>query len=54
MSKNSSVTYYQKNKDRLHKKLVKGIKIFLRKRKTKSGNMVASQMKIFQKMKNKD
>ena len=41
MSKNLSAKYYQENKERLQKKLVKGIKIFLKKKKKKSVNMVA-------------
>ena len=40
MSKDSSAKYYQKNKERLQKKLLKGIKIFLKKRKTKMNKMV--------------
>ena len=32
MSKGSSVKYYQKNKERLQKKLVKDIKAFLKKK----------------------
>ena len=35
MSKYLSVTYYQKNKERLQKKLVKDIKIFLKKKRKK-------------------
>ena len=35
------------------KRLMKGIKIFLKNRKTKSKNIVASNIKIFLKMKNK-
>ena len=35
------------------KKLVKDIKIFLRKEKKKSKNMVVSDTKIYQKVKNK-
>ena len=34
MSKNSSAKYYQNDKERLQKKLVKDIKIFLNKKKT--------------------
>ena len=61
--------YYQKSKEMLQKRLVKGIKIFLKKKnvnmfvndiavflknkKTKSINMVKKDIKIFQKMKNK-
>ena len=33
MSKNSSAKYYQNDKERLQKKLVKDIKIFLNKKK---------------------
>ena len=51
MSKNLSVKYYQKNKERLQKKLVKDIKIFLKKKKKKSNNMVVNVTKISQKMK---
>ena len=53
MSKNSSAKYYEENKERLRKKLVKDIKIFLKKKKKKSGNMVVNVTKISQKMKNK-
>ena len=35
MSRNISAIYYQKNKERLHKKLIKNIKFFLRKKKEK-------------------
>ena len=35
MSKNLSAKYYQENKERLEKKLVKDIKIFLKKKKRK-------------------
>ena len=54
MSKNLSAKYYQENKERLQKKLVKDIKIFLRKKKKKSKNMEVNFTKISQKMKNKD
>ena len=53
MSKNSSTKYYQVNKERLQKNLVKDIKIFLKKKKTKSNNLVVNMTKIFQKMKSK-
>ena len=33
MSKNLSAKYYQENKERLQKRLIKDIKIFLRKKK---------------------
>ena len=48
MHKDSSAKYYQNNKERLQKKLMKGIKVFL-----KSSNMVVSDTKIYQEMKNK-
>ena len=35
MSKNLSAKYYQENKERLQKKLVKDIKIFLKEKKQK-------------------
>ena len=35
MSKNLSVKYYQENKERLQKNLVKNIKIFLKNKKKK-------------------
>ena len=36
MPKNLSAKYYQENKERLQKKLVKDIKIFLKKKKKKA------------------
>ena len=53
MSKTLSAKYYQENKERLQKKLVKDIKIFLKKKKKKSNNMVLNVTKTSQKMKNK-
>ena len=54
MSKTLSAKYYQENKERLQKKLVKNIKIFLKKKKKKnSDNMVVSATKISLTMKNK-
>ena len=54
MSKDSSAKCYQNNKERLQKKkLVKTIKVFLKKEKKKSVNMVVNETKIYQKMKNK-
>ena len=50
MTKNLSAKYCQKNKERLQKKSVKDIKIFLKKKKKKSDNMVVS---VFLKMKSK-
>ena len=54
MSKTLSVKYYQENKERLQKKLTKDIKIFLKKKKEKSGDMVENVTKISQKMKDKN
>ena len=53
MSETLSAKYYQENKERLQKRLAKDIKIFLKKKKKKSGNMVVNITKISQKMKNK-
>ena len=53
MSTTLSTKYYQENKDRLQKKLMKNIKIFLKKKKKKSYNMVMNVKKISQKIKNK-
>ena len=46
MSKDSSAKYYQNNKERLQKKLVRDIKVFLKKKKKKSNNMVVNDTKI--------
>ena len=51
MSKTSLAKYYQGNKERLQKKLVKDIKVFLK--KIKGGNMVVKNTEISHKMKNK-
>ena len=51
MSNNSSAKYYQENTERLQKKLVKDIKVFLKMKTKKSNNMVVSDIKIFQNMK---
>ena len=53
MSKILSAKYCQENKEKLQKKLVKDIKIFLRKKMKKSSNIVVNVTKISQKMKNK-
>ena len=53
MYKTLSGKYYQENKERRQKKLVKDIKNFLKKKKKKSNNMVVNVTKIYQKMKNK-
>ena len=53
MFKNLSAKYYQENKERLQKKLVTDIEIFLRNKMNKSSNIVVIFTKIFQKMKRK-
>ena len=50
MSINSSAKYYHENKERLEKKIVKDIKVFLKKKKKKRKNMVVNITKISQKM----
>ena len=52
MTRQASVKYCQKNK-RLKKSLVQGIKMLLKKKKTRSENMVMNAIKISQKMKSK-
>ena len=51
MSKHLSAKYHQENTERLQKKLLKDIKIFLKKKKKKSNNMVKNVTKISQKIK---
>ena len=53
MSKDLSVKHYQYNKERLQKRLIKDIKILPKKKKRLSDNMVANNIKISMKMKNK-
>ena len=43
--------FFQEGKERLQKKPVRDIKIFLKKKKKKIDNMVVNATKIFQKMK---
>ena len=50
MSINFSAKYYQENKEKLQKKLVKNITIFLEEKTKKSDNMVVNVTKISQKM----
>ena len=52
MSKHISAKYCH-NKERLQKKLVKDIKIFLKKKEWKSNNLVINVTKISRKMKKK-
>ena len=53
MFRSLSAKYYQENNERLHKKLVKYIKVILKKKRKKSDNMVENVTNISQKMKNK-
>ena len=57
MFKEALASYYKnkkkKTKKRLKKSPVKGIKIFLKKEKTESKNLVVNTIKIHQKTKNK-
>ena len=53
ISKNSSAKYYQNNKERLQKKYVKDIKVFMTKKKKKTNHMVMNDTKVYQNMKNK-
>ena len=53
MSKDLLAKYYENNKERIQKKLVKDIKVFLRKIKKKSNNMVVNGTKIYLNMKKK-
>ena len=48
-----TITIIKKTKKSFNKKLVKGTKIFLKKKKTKSANLLVSDREIFQK-KNKN
>ena len=54
ISKNLLAKYYQENKERIQKLLAKDIKIFLKKKKKKSRNMIANVTKGSQKMKKKN
>ena len=53
MSKDLSAKFYQNNKERLQKKFVKDIKVFLKNKKENRNNMDLNDTKIYQKMENK-
>ena len=53
MLKDLSAKYYQKEKERLKKGLVKCIKIVLKKKTKKSKNMAANNIEVLLKMKKK-
>ena len=46
MPKDSSATYHKKNKEKNQKRLVKDIKILLKKKKTKTENMVMNDQNL--------
>ena len=48
MSKDLSAKYDQNNEEGLKQKLVKGIKVFQKKKKTKKDNMVVNVTKVYQ------
>ena len=50
MSKSTSAKYYQSNKERLQKRLMKDNKVFLKKKNKTRDNMVVNNTKIYQKM----
>ena len=52
MSQNSSAKYYQDSQERLQRKLVKDIKVFLKRRKRDS--LVVNDTNIYQNTKSKD
>ena len=54
MYKNLWAKYQQDNRERLQKKLVKDVKIYLKKEKKKSNNMVVNLTKFSQKIKKKE
>ena len=47
MHKDSSAKYYQDHKERLQKRLVKNIKVFLKEKKKKSNKMCVNDIKLF-------
>ena len=53
MSKDLSAKFYQDNKERLQKKFVEDIKVFLKKKERKRNNIAVNDTKIYQKVKNK-
>ena len=53
MSKKLFAKYYQENKERLPKKLLKYTKTFAKNKKKDSGNMVVNVTRIPQRVKNK-
>ena len=50
MSKSTSAKYYQSNKERLQKRLMKDNKVFLKKKNKTRDNMVVNNTKTYQKM----
>ena len=54
ISRDSSARYYQRDKEKIQKSLVKEIKVLQKKKKSKNKKMVVSNIGISQKLKNKD
>ena len=54
MSKDSLATYYENNRERLQKSLVKNIKVSLKKKKKERNNMCVNDIKISLKIKNEN
>lgn len=52
MCEDSSAKYYKYNKERLQKRLMKDIKVFSKKEKKKSNNIVVSYIELSLKMRN--
>ena len=53
MKISEDLAYYENNKERQQKKLVKDIKVFLEINKKKSNNMIMNNTKIYNKIKNR-
>ena len=53
MKISEDLAYYENNKERQQKKLVKDIKVFLEIKKKKSNNMIMNNTKIYNKIKNR-
>ena len=53
MKISEDLAYYENNKERQQKKLVKDIKVFLEIKKKKSNNIIMNNTKIYNKIKNR-
>ena len=54
MSKDLSARYYKKKAKNSKKSLVKAVKIYLKKKKTKNKNVVVTNIRISKKIENKN